>query len=560
MDFTELIRDYLDDANSHLSAYDTALISFEKEGLNKEMAVEVLGTLHTLKGNSGMMGFEPLKNYIHQIETVIKDVLEGKLEFLTVLEGLLESANVIRTTLITIEKDPMTPVDLTEQMVGIMHLRDGNGHHSAGQVQHQQVSLDAYLGAKTDTIKVDFKRLDDLLNLVGELVIFKTRMSQIENKMKAEATAKPMVREFNESMTLIGKTVAEMQEGIMKIRMLPVRAVFSKFPRMVMDIARGQGKQVNVTFEGEDTELDKTVIDELGEPLLHVVRNAIDHGIEPREDRIRKGKNPVGKLVLTASQESNYIIIKVKDDGKGIDIEKIRAKAIEKGLVKEEDILTRDDILSLIFSAGFSTKDVASDISGRGIGLDVVNRNISKLNGQVTLDSVPDRGSTVTIKLPLSLAIIPALMAESQTEIYAIPLTSVDESVKIKESDIHRINNKEVIRLRDKVLPILRLGDFFNLKGKRLKKFYLVVIRKGERRIALAVDRLKGQQDIVIKPLDDTFGKSKGVTGASILGDGRIVLIIDTLAFWDRAIIKQIDDIEKQLKKIKTKEEVFEHV
>jgi two-component system chemotaxis sensor kinase CheA len=318
----------------------------------------------------------------------------------------------------------------------------------------------------------------------------------------------------------------------MRVRMLPVSHVFNKFPRMVRDISKSQGKDTRLVFEGEDTELDKTVIDELEEPLLHIIRNAIDHGIETPDERVIKGKERKGTLKLSAVQESNYVIIRVTDDGRGINFENVREMGISKGLIKADDALDKEGIVSLLFSAGFTTKQEATDISGRGIGLDVVNKNISKLNGQVTVDSFPGKGTTLTIKLPLSLAIIPALMAESGGEVYAIPMSAVDESIKVREEDIHVINNREVIRFRERVLPVVRLDEFFGLDRKKNKRFYLVIIGKSDKRIAVAVDRLRGQQEIVIKPLDDTFGKSYGIAGASILGDGRIVLIIDVMSFW----------------------------
>ncbi|MBT9164485.1 MAG: Chemotaxis protein CheA [candidate division WS2 bacterium] len=530
MDYTALIKDYLDDANGHLNAFDESLMLLEKNGTDSDIILKTLGSLHTLKGNSGMMGFESLKIYIHQIEELFKKVNDNELKLSGVLDGLLDSANVIRNALRQIEENPSVNPDITESILSLQQLQEGSGN---GQ-EKQSVELSSYLGTKTDTIRVDFKRLNDILNLVGELVIFKTRLNQIETQIREKINDKALSKELSEGLELMGKATAGLQEGIMKARMLPVSHVFNKFPRMARDIAKSQGKDIQLSFEGEDTELDKTVIDELGEPLLHIIRNAIDHGIETAEERIRKGKPRVGKLLLSASQESNYIIIRVADDGRGIDLERIRETGIEKGLIKAEDTVSREDIFSLIFAAGFTTKEKASDVSGRGIGLDVVNRTILKLNGHVIVDSFPEKGTTFTIKLPLSLAIIPALIAETNGEIYAIPMSAVDESIKVREEDIHIINNHEVIRFREKILPVIRLNEFFGLNRERRKKFYLVIVGKAEKRIAVAVDRLIRQQEIVIKPLDDTFGKSYGISGATILGDGRIVLIVDVLAFWNK--------------------------
>jgi two-component system chemotaxis sensor kinase CheA len=471
---------------------------------------------------------------------VLKKTNDNDSELGASLDALFDSANVIRNAIQGIAKEPAFVPDLTEHIMSLQQKLEG-GYAST---EIEAVDPSSYLGTKTDTIKVDFKRLDDLLNLVGELVIFKTRLNQIESDIRETINNKALSKEFNEGLELMGKTISGLQEGIMRARMLPVSRVFNKFPRMVRDLSKSQGKDIRLVFEGEDTELDKTVIDELEEPLLHIIRNAIDHGIEVRKERTLKGKPPQGRIKLSASQESNYVTIKIEDDGKGIDYEHVRESAVQKGLVKAEDPFDKESILALIFSPGFSTNQVATDVSGRGIGLDVVNKNISRLNGHIIVDSIVGRGTAFTIKLPLSLAIIPALMAEAADEVYAIPMSAVDESIKVREEDIHIINNHEVIRFREKVIPVVRFDDFFGLKRKRMKRFYLVILGRADKRLAIAVDRLKGQQEIVIKPLDETFGKSYGIAGASILGDGRIVLIADVMAFWNAGDSKKITDFK----------------
>jgi two-component system chemotaxis sensor kinase CheA len=394
---------------------------------------------------------------------------------------------------------------------------------------------------------VDFKRLDDLLSLVGELVIFKTRISQIQSRLKELPSGRQISGELKEVIESAGKTISGLQEGVMRARMMPVGFVFRKFTRMARDLARSQGKEAQVLLQGEETELDKTVIDELREPLLHLIRNAVDHGIESPSERTRAGKPPSGKITLSAIQESSYVIIKINDDGKGIDPERVRDKAVEKGLIRDGAELPEEELRQIIFTPGFSTRDSSTDISGRGIGLDIVSKNISRLNGQVSVESQKATGSTFIIKLPLSLAIIPALMAEVSSETFAIPISGVDESVRAQEQDIHVVDGKEVIRLREKIVPVLRLGDFFGL-GRRngSGRFYLVVVGKAEKKLALAVDRLAGQQEIVIKPLDDTFGQSRGISGASILGSGKIVLIVDLLNLWGRGNFSPAAPCENQ--------------
>ena len=475
MEYSELIKDYLDDADSHLKAFDHALLSLEKQGLNKEVVLNALGSLHTLKGNSGMMGFESFKTYIHQVEEVLKRVNDNGLELGQAMDLLFDSANIIRNALQGIAKGPSVNPDLTEHIFSLKKKLEGDSSVSG----KEHVDLASYLGTKTDTIKVDFKRLDDLLNLVGELVIFKTRLNQIETDIRETIGNKSLSKELDEGLELMGKTISGLQEGIMRARMLPVSHVFNKFPRMVRDLSTSQGKDVRLVFEGEDTELDKTVIDELDEPLLHIIRNAIDHGIETPQERISAGKAHQGSIKLSAGQESNYVIIKIEDDGKGIDYEQVRESAVQKGLIKAEDPFDKESILALIFSPGFSTKQEATDVSGRGIGLDVVNRNIAKLNGQIIVKSTIGKGTTFTIKLPLSLAIIPALMAEAGEEVYAIPMSAVDESIKVREEDIHIINNHEVIRFRERVIPVVRLDDFFGLERKKSEKVLSGDTRQG---------------------------------------------------------------------------------
>ena len=528
MEYSALINDFLDDAAGHLKVLDGALLALETRGFDRDIIVGALGALHTLKGNSGMMGFESLKAYIHCVEEIMKKVEENGSELGKVIDILLDSANVLRSVLQGLGKDPALTADLTDEILLLrQHLRDEGTPRG-----RQALDPSAYLGAKTDTIKVDFKKLDTLLNLAGELLICKTRLNRLETEINAEMGNKPLSRELNEGLGLLGKTISGLQEGIMRARMLPVRHVFQKFQRMVRDLSKAEGKEVLLVFEGEDTEIDKTIIDEMEEPLMHLIRNAIDHGIETPRERVVKGKDREAVITLAAKQESNYVAIEVRDDGRGINLEEVREAGARKGLLEASEALDRNAVLSLIFSPGFTTKQEATDVSGRGIGLNVVSRNIAKLNGQITVDST-DKGASFTIKLPLSLAIIPALMAEAGGEVYAIPMSAVAESVKVKEGDIHLINNREVIRFRERVLPVVRLGEFFGLDATRSKRFYLVILGKAERSLAVAVDRLRGKQEIVIKPLDETFGKSYGISGASILGDGRIVLIIDVMAFWN---------------------------
>jgi len=372
------------------------------------------------------------------------------------------------------------------------------------------------------TVRVDIERLDNLMNLVGELVINKTRLEQIGVTHR--------ISELLEAVEQMGRLTSDLQSLVMKVRMVPVEHVFNRFPRMVRDLAREMGKEVEFVVEGKETELDRTVIDEIGEPLVHLLRNALDHGIEAPEERIKKGKPRVGLLRLEARHEGNNVIIEVEDDGRGIDLEKVREKAIAMGLLseKEESYLDEKALLNLIFQPGFSTADEVTDVSGRGVGMDVVKSKIESLNGTIEVETKKDLGTKVKISLPLTLAIIQALLVNVGNEQYAIPLSSIDETTCVTSDQIKTMQNREVMFLRGMVLPLVRLHDLLGTERvSENGEMYVVVARKGERQVGLVVDSLAGQQDIVIKSLGKFLEGIPGIAGATILGNGQVALIID---------------------------------
>lgn len=377
------------------------------------------------------------------------------------------------------------------------------------------------------TVRVDIERLDNLMNLVGELVINKTRLEQISSSNQ--------LTHLNEAIEQIDRVTNELQNVVMKVRMVPIEQVFNRFPRMIRDLAKELNKEVELIINGKETELDRTVIDEIGDPLVHLLRNALDHGIEEPEIRLAKGKNSFGTIKLTALHEGNNVIIKIEDDGGGIDLEQIRKKAVEKGVVNEQDSkkLDESELLKLIFRSGFSTAEQITDVSGRGVGLDVVQYKIESLGGEIELETKLGQGSVFTIRLPLTLAIIQALLVKSINEIYAIPLTVIQETLSIKEDNIKRIQNHEVTTLRGEVLPLFRLNFLLDIPMPNSDhdsghlELFIVVIRKGEKRIGLIVNELVGQQEIVIKSLGKLLNGVKGIAGATILGDGKVALILD---------------------------------
>jgi two-component system chemotaxis sensor kinase CheA len=371
------------------------------------------------------------------------------------------------------------------------------------------------------SVRVDLERLDKFLNMVSELVINRTRLEQISSSFK--------LTELNETIEQVARTTNDLQDLVMKIRMLPLDTVFNRFPRLIRDLSVELDKDMELIIEGQDTELDRTVIDEIGEPLIHLLRNAADHGIEGKEERAASGKTLTGKIKLIAYQEGTKAVIKVQDDGAGINVEKVRAKAEKSGI--NTDGMNENDIKNLIFAQGFSTNEVVTDISGRGVGMDVVKTKISALGGTVDVISEEGKGSTFTIKLPLTLQIITALLVKIGGESLAISLNYIDSVIDYKEEDIKKTNNKEVIIYRGNVLPIVRVNEKLGLEKASDGKVYIVVVKVGEKMAGLLVDSLQGQQDIVIKPLGKTLKNLKEYIGATILGDGFVTLILDVAAF-----------------------------
>ena len=389
--------------------------------------------------------------------------------------------------------------------------------------------------AKNQTIRVDIERLDMLLNLVGELVINRTRISDIaatlarnidESSEKCDIAG--LAKDLAESSALLARTTNEIQESIMKVRMVPIGNVFDRFPRMVRDLAKTRNKEVILEINGGDTDLDKTIVDEVGEPLMHLVRNCVDHGIEAPDVREANGKPRTGVLQLNAFHEGNQVIVEIVDDGGGIPLDKVRARAIKQGLLSENDRPSDREIMELIFAPGFSTAEVVTDVSGRGVGMEIVKKNISRLNGVFEVDSAPGKGTKFTIKLPLTLAIIQALLVRVAEELYSIPLDSVVESQRINASEVRTVHGGEVITLRGQVVPLIRVGEFFGLGNPRdPDKVMIVIVGLQGRQVGLVVDSFQGEQEIVIKPLSEVIGVIPGISGATILGNGSISLIMD---------------------------------
>lgn len=389
------------------------------------------------------------------------------------------------------------------------------------------------------TVRVDVKRLDHLMNLIGELVLGKNRLIRIYGDVEERYDGEKFLEELNQVVSSISTVTTDLQLAVMKTRMLPVGKVFSKFPRMVRDLSRELGKNIDLIISGEETELDKSIVEEIGDPLIHIIRNSCDHGIEVPEVRRTNGKNEVGTVELKAYNEGNHIVIEIKDDGKGLDAEFLKKKAIEKGVISERDAeqMSEKEAFGIIFRPGFSTATNITNVSGRGVGMDVVKTNVEKLNGIIEIDSEKGVGTTQKLKIPLTLAIMQALLVGVQEEYYAIPLSSVLETVRVTQEEIYTVDGKSVLRLRDEVLSLVRLADIFKVDSvlQSLNEVYVVIIGLAEQKIGVIVDYLIGQEEVVIKSLGYYLKGTEGIAGATVRGDGKITLIADVAAMMDMA-------------------------
>ena len=529
-----LLDEFIEDAAEHLEAAENALLLLEKRGGDGEGGVTLLlGNLHTLKGNAGMMGLVPIQQYVHKMESVLKQVADGSLTLdPTLFESFYSAINTLRESLDKLAKNPAEPLDFSDELTLLEYLVSGGAERN-GAITYGRENRDdiGYITQKSNTLKVNFEKLDDLLNLVGELVIQRTTLLAFEARLKETVKDRSVIEAFTESSQLIGKSAADLREAIMKARMLPVKVVFQRFNRLVRDLSHKHGKEISLLFEGEETELDKTVVDELGEPLLHLIRNAVDHGIEGPDERRRAGKPSLATIALRARHENSHIVVSVEDDGRGISPGKLKESALARGLIdpRQAAALTDQEALQLVFIPGFSTSREVTETSGRGIGLDVVKNAVAAFNGMIDIESTPGKGTAFTVKLPLTLAIIASLMVEVSGETFAVPLSGVLESIKIDNADIHQVSGGEIINLRDRILPIVRLNEFFGLKKTPNEEGmeYVVIVGSGEKRGGIVIDRLIGQQEIVIKAMDDYLGPLPGISGGTVLGDGKVALILD---------------------------------
>ncbi|NNU76030.1 chemotaxis protein CheA [Clostridium estertheticum] len=524
-----------------LNEYDIDVIKQAKEKMYNAFDIKILISENTLlKAARAFLIFKSLEEYGEIIKSVpgAEDLEDENFEFEINLIYLTnkEQAEVtdILLNISEVEKVNVEDVDIDSTAATLSDkLVEVKGIEKAPEVKIEEVKSKPVIDDKNkdkkevvahkkahQSVRVELDRLDKFMNMVSELVIHRTRLEQISSVHK--------LTDLNETLEQVARATSELQDLVMKIRMLPLEVVFNRFPRMIRDISKNLNKDMELVIQGQETELDRTVIDEIGEPLLHLLRNAADHGVEPSSVRIAKGKSPVGTIKLIAYAEGTKAIIKVEDDGAGLDVERIKVKANESGINTEG--MTDADVKNLIFAQGFSTNDKVTDISGRGVGMDVVKTKIAALGGTVDAISEIDKGTSFIIRLPLTLQIIQALLVKVGNETMAISLGYIDRVIDYKVELIKKTNNKEVIVYNDSVIPLVRVNEKMEIENIEIAKRYIVIVKVGEKTVGLLVDSLLGQQEIVIKPLGQTLHGIKEYIGATILGDGLVTLILDVAA------------------------------
>ena len=452
--------------------------------------------------------YDKVLNVIKNVSEV-KDVVGGELEEVSTEAPVQTSAAAAQNEVST-AKEAQAPAKADEKKSAAAPAKSGKA-------------------VANRSVRVDIDKLDTLMNLVSELIIAKNGLVSINNSTSENTVSGR--QNFNEQIEYLERVTTSLHESVMNVRMVPIETVVNRFPRMIRDLSKKLDKKMELYMTGEETELDRTVIDEIGDPLMHLLRNSADHGLEHADVRAQRGKPEVGTIFLNAYQDGNNVVIEVGDDGNGIDVENVRKKAIEKGTITPEqaEVMTDKDIIDLLFRPSFSTSEKITDVSGRGVGLDVVKSKIEALGGDVEVKTKLGEGSTFIVRLPLTLAIIQALMVKLGDEQYAISLGSIETLEDITKSDIKYVNSKEVIHLRDKVIPIIRLGKLLDVESSNedSENMTVVIVRKGDKRAGIVVDSLIGQMEIVIKSLGSYINVNKMISGATILGDGDIALIID---------------------------------
>ena len=538
----ELMESFTIETEEILETLDQDLIELEHNPNDDEILNSIFRGLHTIKGTSSFLGLDLITKLSHNAEDVLNDLRKKVLPVSTeIMDTMLETVDLLNDLMEDVKNRDIVNRDISSLITQLLAFR---GESAEDEKQEDEKGVENSKKNKTvvkrsvrsaeSTIRVDVARLDSLMNLVSEMVLRRNSLIQLSKRFDKNFDDSEMVDELTSTSGHISYLTTELQFAVMQTRMLPIGKVFNKFTRIVRDLSKENGKKIVLTIEGAETELDKSLIEEINDPLVHLIRNSVDHGIESPEVRLKLGKEESGQIKLYALQEGNSIIIGIEDDGKGLDTEMLKRKAVEKGIINqsEADRMSEKDAFNLILLPGFSTAEKVTNISGRGVGMDVVKTNISKLNGIIELNSELGKGTSVIIKLPLTLAIIQGLLVEVSDEIFVIPLGSVLETARINVNETSHMNQMEAINLRGSILPLVRLDRLFNISEKESDNeeesfMYVVVVGLAEQKLGLVVNRMLGQEEVVIKSLGEDLGKTKGVSGATIMGDGRVRIILE---------------------------------
>ncbi len=606
----DVLKDFITEAKENLEKLDEEFVELEQRPDDRELLSSIFRTIHTIKGTAGFFGFKTLEAIAHFAEDILSKLRDGLVAVdEEITDMLLKAVDYIKAIIAALEESGQEPVDETylDFLVDLRNFADKVAERAKGgapaekkqesEAKEIEEAKEEKVEAKAEEIKeeapkeeipsekekpqkepevakeekkpapapqaakpkkedkgvphvtltethvrVDVKLLDQLMNLAGELVLSRNRLVQIATRIND-----PELLNASQGLSLV---TTELQEKIMKTRMQPIGNVFNKFPRIVRDLARSTGKKVNLRIEGADTELDRSIIEAIKDPLTHLVRNAIDHGIEDPDYRVQVGKPPVGTLVLRAYHEGGQVVIEIEDDGRGIDVNKLKAKAIEKGLISpsEADKLSDREVLSFIFRPGFSTAEKVTNISGRGVGMDVVKTNVEKLGGSIDIQTVLGSGTTVRLKIPLTLAIIPALIVTCADQRFAIPQVNLRELVGLSSEEakknINMIGDSEFYRLRGEIIPLVRLSKILNFGCECNKNGSLIILNTGTMDFGLIVDEIWDSEEIVVKPLGKHFKEIPIYAGATIMGDGRVALILDVVGL-SRKVGLKVEDVDR---------------
>lgn len=574
-DMKEIVESFIVETKEILDKLDVDLLEMEKSTEDKELLNQIFRSFHTIKGTSGFLGLEALPEVTHKCEDILNKLRKGEavltpqlmdgifLAFDTIklLVQQIETeqnenvaidnvCNILQGLLSNIENDTpdvsvVNKPEISQEILAKFEAEEAKTAALEKEIVTQEkpkkeesrieaIEKAAAAPVKENTIRVDVDRLDSLLDIVSELVLGRNRLTQVNSHFSIENEGNRYTRDFGEVTKQIDLMTTELQLVAMKLRMIKIAKIFNRYPRLVRDLTKDLNKDVELIIKGEETEVDKNLIEEINDPLVHIIRNSVDHGVEKPEVRIAAGKSPKGTVTLSAEQLGNNIVITVEDDGKGLDTEMLKEKVVSKGLLSREKAkeLTKQEAMNLIFMPGFSTAEKVSNVSGRGVGMDVVKTNVSKLRGIINIESELGKGTKIIIKLPLTLAIISGMIVKVHGEAIVIPLGSVIEVIRVNTDQIYSIKGKEVIKVRDSVLPLVSLNEL--LKGKmngraeeRKGSQYVVEVGIAEKRYGIKVDDLIGQQEVVIKSLGSYLGKIDGIAGSTIMGDGTVVMILD---------------------------------